>query len=49
MFVVGPVPADDETVSCEPAFIFEAMDGSVVPPPLEPVLRMHGGDSSLLV
>ena len=49
MFVMGPVPADDVAVSCEPAFLFEAMDGSAVPPPLKPILRMHGRDSSLSV
>ena len=43
MFGVGPVPTDDIVVSCEPAFLFEAMDGSAMPPPLELVLRMHGG------
>ena len=47
MFGVGPVPTDDVAVSCEPAFLFEAVDGSAVPLPLEPVSRMHGGDSSL--
>ena len=47
MFGVGPVPTDDVAVSCEPAFPFEAVDGSAVPLPLEPVSRMHGGDSSL--
>ena len=49
MFGVGPVPADDVAVSCESTFLFEAVDGSTMPPPLEPVLRMHWGDSSLLV
>ena len=49
MFGVGPVPTDDVAVSCEPAFLFEAVDGSAVPLPLEPISRMHGGDSSLLV
>ena len=47
MFGVGPVPTDDVAVSCEPAFLFEVVDGSTVPLPLEPVSRMHGGDSSL--
>ena len=49
MFGVGPVPADDVAVSCEPAFLFEAMDGSTMPLPLKPVSRMHGGDSPLSV
>ena len=49
MFGVRPVPVDDMVVSCELAFLFEAMDGSAVPPPLEPISRMHGGDSSLSV
>ena len=49
MFGVGPVPADDVAVSCELAFLFKVVDGLAVPPPLEPVSRMHGGDSSLLV
>lgn len=49
MFGVGPVPADDMAVSCEPAFLFEAMDGSTMPLPLKPVSRMHGGDSPLSV
>ena len=49
MFGVGPVLADDVAVSCEPAFLFEEVDGSAVPPPLEPISRMHGGDSSLSV
>ena len=43
MFGVGPVPVDDVVVSCEPAFVFEAVDGSTVPPPLEPITRMNGG------
>ena len=49
MFGVGPVPADDVAVSCEPAFLFEAMDGSTMPLPLKPVSRMHRGDSPLSV
>ena len=49
MFGMGPIHADDVAVSCEPAFLFEAMDGLVMPLPLKPVLRMHGGDSSLSV
>ena len=43
MFGIGLVPVDDVVVSCEPAFLFEVMDGLTVPPPLEPVSRMHGG------
>ena len=49
MFGVGPILADDVAVSCELAFLFEAVDGSVVPSPLEPISRMHRGDSSLSV
>ena len=39
MFGVGPVPADDVVVSCEPAFLFEVVDGSTMPPPLEPHIK----------
>ena len=49
MFGVGPVPTDDMAISCERAFLFEAVDGSAVPLPLEPISRMHGGDLSLSV
>lgn len=49
MFGVGPVPTDDMAISCEPAFLFEAVDWSAMPLPLEPILRMHGGNSSLSV
>ena len=49
MFRVRPVPVDDVVVSCEPTFLFEMVDGSAGPPPLEPVSRMPGGDSSLSV
>ena len=43
------MPTDDVAVSCELAFLFEAVDGSAVPRPLELVSRMHGGDSSLSI
>ena len=49
MFGVGPIPTNDMAILCEPAFLFEAVDGSTVPLPLEPILRMHGGDSSLSI
>ena len=48
-FGVWPIPVDDVAVSCEPAFLFKVMDGLAVPQPLEPVLRMHKGDSPLSV
>ena len=49
MFGVGLVPTNDMAILCEPAFLFEAVDGSAVPLPLKPISRMHGGDLSLSV
>lgn len=49
MFGVELVPADDVADSGEPAFLFEAVNGSAVPLSLEPESRQPGGDSSLSV
>lgn len=49
IFGVELVPTDDVAVLGEPTFLFEAVDGSIVPLLLEPILRMLGGGGLVIV